>query len=248
MDLGIAGKRAAVAASTSGLGFAAAQALAAEGVQVAICGRQRERVEKAAAAIGGEVVPIEADVSTPEGATGFVDEAQRALGQVDILVVNVPGTPAGTFGSTALEAYGPALQNHVLSAVGMCKAAVPGMQSRGWGRVVAITSVGVRQPFPDLILSNTGRSGLTAFLKTLALEVAPDGVTVNTVQPGYHRTERLESWAGERLADLAADVPANAVGEPADFGAVVAFLCSRSAGYLTGAAVPVDGGLYGGLQ
>jgi 3-oxoacyl-[acyl-carrier protein] reductase len=247
MDLGIAGRRAAVAASTSGLGFATAQALAAEGVQVAVCGRQRERVAQAADRIGGGAVPIVADVSTQEGGTRFVEDAQRLLGGIDILVVNVPGTPAGTFGSTALEAYCPALQNHVLSAVGMCTVAVPGMQARGWGRVVAITSVGVRQPFPDLILSNTGRSALTAFLKTLALEVASDGITVNSVQPGYHRTERLESWAGDRLAGMAADVPAKAVGEPADLGAVVAFLCSEQAGYLTGTAVPVDGGLYRGL-
>ncbi|MCW2535180.1 MAG: 3-oxoacyl-[acyl-carrier protein] reductase [Modestobacter sp.] len=248
MDLGIGGRRAAVAASTSGLGFATAQALAAEGVEVAICGRDRERVEKAAARIGGGAVPIVADVSTPGGATRFVDDAQHALGRLDILVVNVPGTPAGTFGSTGLEAYAPALQNHVLSAVAMCKAAVPGMQARGWGRVVAITSVGVRQPIQDLILSNTGRAGLTAFLKTLALEVAPDGVTVNSVQPGYHRTERLEAWAGDRLDGLAADVPARSVGDPAGLGAMVAFLCSQPAGYLTGTAIPIDGGLYRGLQ
>src|SRR4051794_33987393 len=192
MDLGIAGRRAVVAASTSGLGFATAQALAAEGVQVAVCGRHPERVAQAADRIGGGAVPIVADVSTQEGGTRFAEAAQRVLGGIDILIVNVPGTPAGTFGATALEEYGPALQNHVLSAVGMCTVAVPGMQERGWGRVVAITSVGVRQPFPDLILSNTGRSALTAFLKTLALEVASDGITVNSVQPGYHRTERLE--------------------------------------------------------
>ena len=247
MDLGIAGRRAAVAASTRGLGFATAQALAAAGVQVALCGRQRDSVEQAAARIGAAAMPIVADVSTPEGATRFVEGAERVLGGIDILVINVPGTPAGTFASTALEEYGPALQNHVLSGVAMCKAAVPGMQARGWGRVVAITSVGVRQPFPDLILSNTGRSGLTAFLKTLALEVASDGVTVNSIQPGLHRTERLESWAGDRLAGMAAEVPAKAVGEPADLGAVVAFLCSEQAGYLTGTAIPVDGGLYRGL-
>ena len=208
MDLGIAGRRAAVAASTRGLGFATAQALAAAGAQVAICGRQRGSVEQAAALIGAAAVPIVADVSTPEGATRFVEGAERVLGGIDILVVNVPGTPAGTFASTALEEYGPALQNHVLSAVGMCTVAVPGMQERGWGRIVAITSVGVRQPIPDLILSNTGRSALTAFLKTLALEVASEGITVNSVQPGYHRTERLERWAGNRLPGMAADVPA----------------------------------------
>jgi 3-oxoacyl-[acyl-carrier protein] reductase len=248
VDLGISGRRAAVAAATSGLGFAAASALVAEGVQVAVCGRDDARLAQACARLGPGAVPVRADLSAPEGATAFVTEAQRLLGGVDILVINVPGTPAGTFSSTALESFGPALQTHVLSGVAMCQAAVPPMRARGWGRVVAITSVGVRQPIPDLILSNTGRSGLTAFLKTLALEVGADGVTVNTVQPGYHRTERLENWAGERLPELAADVPTGEVGEPADFGAIVAFLCSAQARYLTGTAVPVDGGLSRGLQ
>jgi 3-oxoacyl-[acyl-carrier protein] reductase len=128
----------------------------------------------------------------------------------------------------------------------MCTAAVPGMRERRWGRIAAITSIAVRQPIGDLILSNTARSGATGFLKTLALEVAGDGVTVNSVQPGSHATDRLASLVGD-LDQIAASVPAGRVGSPEDFGRVVAFLCSEHAGFVTGAAVPVDGGAYRGM-
>ncbi|MBN2624228.1 MAG: SDR family NAD(P)-dependent oxidoreductase, partial [Acidimicrobiales bacterium] len=144
MDMGIAGRTAAVAGASSGLGFASARALASEGVRVAICGRDRARIEAAAARIDG-AVPLVADVSTVEGATGFVEAAIDALGRVDILVPNAGGPPPGTFASTPLEAYQPALELNLLSIVAMCEAAVPAMCERGWGRVVAITSVSVRQ-------------------------------------------------------------------------------------------------------
>jgi len=130
----------------------------------------------------------------------------------------------------------------------MCREAVPAMQERAWGRVVAITSNSVRQPYPNLILSNTARAGTTGFLKTLATEVAPDGVTVNSVQPGLHRTGRVEALLGDGVEAAARQVPARTIGDPADFGRVVAFLCSESARYVTGAALPVDGGAYAGLQ
>ncbi len=250
MDLGLAGRTAAVAGASSGLGLASARALAAEGVRVAICGRDRERIEAAAAGVDGAVpvVPLVADVSTIAGATGFVEAATEALGQVDILVPNAGGPPPGTFASTPLDAYLPALELNLLSTVAMCEAAVPAMCERGWGRVVAITSVSVRQPIPALILSNTARSGVTAFLKTLALEVAGRGVTVNSVQPGLHATERLRSLYGGDTAAAAEGVPAGVVGDADDFGAVVAFLCSEHARFVVGAAVPVDGGTYRGLQ
>ncbi len=247
MDLGIAGRTAAVAGASSGLGFASARALAAEGVKVAICGRDRERIEAAAARIDG-AVPLVADVSTVEGATGFVEAAAEALGRVDILVPNAGGPPAGTFASTPLDAYAPALELNLLSTVAMCEAAVPAMCERGWGRVVAITSVSVRQPIAQLILSNTARAGVTGFLKTLALEVASKGVTVNSVQPGLHATDRLTSLYGGDTSAAARGVPAGEVGDPDDFGAVVAFLCSEHARFVVGAAVPVDGGMYQGLQ
>ena len=157
MDLGLAGRTAAVAGASSGLGLASARALAAEGVRVAICGRDRGAVEAAAAGIDG-AVPLVADVSTIAGATGFVEAATEALDRVDILVPNAGGPPPGTFASTPLEAYLPALELNLLSTVAMCRAAVPPMCERGWGRVVAITSMSVRQPIPSLILSNTARS------------------------------------------------------------------------------------------
>lgn len=247
MDLGIAGRRAAVAGASAGLGRAVAAALAAEGVRVAICGRDRERVERAAAELPGEVVPLVADVATPDGATGFVEAAVEALGGVDILVPNAGGPPPGTFSSTPLDAYAPAIDLNLMSTVAMCVAAVPAMRERGWGRVVAITSVSVRQPIPDLILSNTARAGVTGFLKTLALEVASDGVTVNSVQPGLHATDRLLGLGGSP-EQLARDVPARRIGDPDDFGAVCAFLCSEPARFVTGAALPVDGGASRGLQ
>jgi 3-oxoacyl-[acyl-carrier protein] reductase len=248
MDLGLRGRTAAVAGASSGLGLASAKALAGEGVRVAICGRDAARVERAAAEIGDGAIALVADVSTPEGAAGFVADATAALGSLDILVPNAGGPPPGTFTSTDVDAYLPALQLNLLSTVAMCKTAVPTMQERRWGRVVAITSISVRQPIATLILSNTARAGVTGFLKTLALEVAADGVTVNSVQPGLHATDRLRSLHGGDVSGAAASVPAREVGDPADFGAVVAFLCSDHARFITGAALPIDGGAYAGLQ
>jgi 3-oxoacyl-[acyl-carrier protein] reductase len=250
VDLGIAGKRAAVAASSAGLGLATAQALAADGVRVAICGRDEAKLAAAAVTIDGAVA-ITADVGTPDGAAAFVDQAIDALGGVDILVPNAGGPPPGTFASTPFDAYEPALALNLLSTVAMCKAAVPAMQERGWGRVVAITSISVRQPIGGLILSNTARAGVTGFLKTLALEVAADGVTVNSVQPGSHATDRMIGLHGSvEAAEASAKhaIPAGTLGRAEDFGRVVAFLCSDAARFLTGAAVPVDGGAFAGLQ
>lgn len=246
MDLGIEGRRAAVAASSAGLGFAAAQALAEEGAEVVICGRDPDRLAAARSRVP-RAAAVEADVSTVEGARRFVQEAAGQMGGIDILVPNAGGPPPGNFASTDLDAYGPALELNLLSTVAMCYEAVPAMQERGWGRVIAITSLAVRQPIAGLILSNTARAGATGFLKTLALEVAGDGVTVNSVQPGLHTTDRLRQFRGDDLDSLARGVPAGTLGRPADFGAVVTFLCSDAARYITGAALPVDGGSYLGL-
>lgn len=245
MELGIAGKRAAVAAASAGLGYGAAAALVAEGVRVAICGRDAARVRDAADRLGPRAVPLVLDVGTAAGGVAFVEAATEALGGLDILVTNAGGPPPGNFASTALDAYPPALELNLLSVVAMCKAAVPAMQAERWGRVVAITSVAVRQPIPNLILSNTARAGATGFLKTLAREVAADGVTVNSVQPGYHATDRVTALGAPDPKALG--IPAGVIGDPADFGKVVAFLCSEPARYLTGAHIPVDGGAYAGL-
>lgn len=249
MDLGITGRRAAVAASSAGLGLAAARVLAADGVRVVLCGRDQARLDDAVASIdddGGDAIGVVADVSDAAGGTGFVEAATEALGGLDILVANAGGPPAGTFDSTPLDAYGPALELSLLSTVAMCTAALPAMRTQGWGRVVAITSISVRQPIANLILSNTARAGVTGFLKTVALEVAGDGVTVNSVQPGSHATDRLRAVHAD-LDAMAAQIPVGAVGRPDDFGAVVAFLCSDQARFITGAALPVDGGAYRAL-
>jgi len=196
---------------------------------------------EAAALIGHGCVPIVADVSTPAGATGFVEASVEALGGVDILVPNAGGPPPGDFSSTPVDAYPEALDLNLMSVVAMCKAAVPEMQERGWGRVAAITSVSVRQPIPFLILSNTARAGATAFLKTLALEVASDGVTVNSVQPGLHRTPRItQLYTDEQQESMR-------LGEAKDFGATVAYLCSEQAKFITGVQMHIDGGSYAGL-
>jgi 3-oxoacyl-[acyl-carrier protein] reductase len=245
MDFGITGRRAAVAAASRGLGRACAEALAAEGVQVAICGRDAARLEEVAAASG--VIPIVADVSTPDGARGFVQEARAALGGIDILVPNAGGPHPGGFADiTDLADYERAFELNALSTIAMCHEAVPAMRAQRWGRVVAITSIAVREPIPSLILSNTARAATTGFLKTLAREVAADGVTVNSLQPGSHDTDRIRQLGGREAA--AAGVAAGTIGVPADFGALCAFVCSEHARFLTGAAIPVDGGASGGLQ
>jgi len=243
MDLGIRGKRAAVAGASAGLGFASARALAADGVHVAICGRDRARIEAAARELGANATPLVCDVSTPAGAAQFVREARAALGGLDILVPNAGGPPPGNFASTPLEAYPPALELNLMSVIAMCKEAVPAMQAQKWGRVVAITSIAVATPLPHLILSNTARAGATGFLKTLAREVAKDGVTVNSVLPGVHDTERIKALRGEgRIEDMARGIPAGRLGTADELGHVVAFLCSLHAAFITGAALPVDGG------
>jgi 3-oxoacyl-[acyl-carrier protein] reductase len=243
MDLGIRGRRAAVAGASAGLGFASARALAADGVRVAICGRDRSRIEAAARAIGGNALPLVADVSTPAGAAQFVRDARAALGGLDILVPNAGGPPPGNFASTPVEAYPKAIELNLMSVIAMCKEAVPALQAQKWGRVVAITSIAVATPLPHLILSNTARAGATGFLKTLAREVAKDGVTVNSVLPGVHDTERVRGLRGAApMQEMARGIPVGRLGTADEFGHVVAFLCSQHAAFITGAAVPVDGG------
>ncbi len=247
MDLGLQGKRAAVAAGSAGLGLGTARALVEAGARVAICGRDGGRLNSAAQSLGEAALPLVADVSTVEGATAFVEAAQEGLGGLDILVTNAGGPPPGNFASTDLSAYPEALSLNLLSVVAMCTAALPAMQAQGWGRILAITSISVRQPLDNLILSNTARAGATGFLKTLANQVAPDGITVNSIQPGLHRTARLGALDAGALDSLAATIPTRTLGDAEDFGKVAAFLCSDAARFINGAAIPVDGGAYPGL-
>jgi 3-oxoacyl-[acyl-carrier protein] reductase len=249
MDLGIADRRAVVPAASAGLGLAVAQALGGAGARVAIGGRDRTRIEHAAATVNRGATPLVADVTSVDGVLSLLDAAEQALGgPAEILILNGPGPPLATFASAALDEYEEAFERGVLPAIAACQRAVPPMRAGGWGRVVAITSITVRQPIPNLIHSNVARTGLTAFLKTLALEIAADGVTVNSVQPGLHATARVTEVFGERLEGQIAAVPARRLGGVAGFGALVAFLCSAHAAYLTGAAIPIDGGAHLGLQ
>lgn len=249
MDLGIVGKRAAVAAATAGLGYACAQALVGEGARVTICGSDPGRAEAAAGRLGGDTGWIVADLTSPAEAERFVAEAGAAMGGVDILVANGPGPEPGTALETPLEAYQAALDRSLLAVVRMCMTAIPGMRANRWGRIVAITSIGVRQPLPNLALSNTARAGTTGFLRSLAREVAAYGVTVNSVLPGLHATDRVRSVYGHgtQLDEALATIPAGRLGEPAELGALVTFLCSVRAGYLTGTAIQIDGGAYQAL-
>ena len=246
MNFGIEGKCAAVAAGTAGLGLGAAKALANEGVRVAICGRDPERLRAAISQLSGDAIAIECDVSSPEGGRAFIDAANEQLGQIDILVTNAGGPPRGTFATTEQEDYCAALEMNCLSMIEMCRAAIPSMRERHWGRVCAITSIGVKQPIGMLLASSVARAGLTSFLKITAREVASDGVTVNSCQPGTHWTERAAKVASSK--DAAANkIPSGIVGDPDDFGAAIAFLCSEQAKFITGTGLLVDGGQATGL-
>lgn len=247
MDLGLSGRTAVVSGGSAGLGFATARSLVTAGVRVVICGRDAKRLNDAAAKIGNSCIGIVGDVSTVAGGETFINQATAALGHIDIAVLNGGGPPAGNFASTSIANYETAVQNGLLSMIAMTKLVVPQMQSRKWGRVVAITSISVRQPIANLILSNTMRAGLTGFLKTVAREVASDCVTINTVQPGTHATDRITQLYGATPDAKALDIPAGVIGDPKDFGDVVAFLCSESAKFITGANLQVDGGQYSGL-
>lgn len=246
MDLRIAGKCAAVAGATKGLGFATARSLATEGVRVAICGRDEERLEQAVRGIGGNAIGIKKDVSTPAGAAEFVEEAIQQLGQVDILVPNAGGPAPGAPTTTSIEAYQEAVNLNLFSTIAMCNAAVPGMRERKWGRIVAITSHAVRQPSAFIAASVTARAGITGYLKVLSNEVAQDGVTVNSAQPGAHATDRMKDL-GIDLDQMARSIPLGFLGGAEEFGDIVAFMCSASTNFVTGTSVLVDGGAYPGL-
>lgn len=257
MDLGIRGKVAIVAASSKGLGRASAEALAAEGVDLVLCARGEEALRATADDIrrttGVRVVDVVADVATRDGIAAVLSAADRELGNVDILVTNAGGPPAGPFETHSPEAWDAAVHANFTSVVELVRGVLPGMRERRWGRIVNVTSIAVKQPVDNLILSNSVRAAVTGFARTLANEVAPHGITVNNVMPGYTRTARVEELA-KRTASLQGtspdaayavwekQTPMGRLGEPAEFGAMVCFLCSALASYTTGASIPVDGG------
>lgn len=246
MDLGISGRRAAVAAASEGLGFGTAAALREAGCAVAICGRDAAKVHAAGERIGATVIVI--DVGSYDGGVSFVEQAAAALGgPIDILVPNAGGPPMGPVGSITPEAVAAAIDLNVQSTIGMCTAAIGPMRAQGWGRIVAITSITARQPLLGIALSNITRPAVTGYLKTLALVVAADGVTVNSVQPGLHATSRVGGSDPSALPPPKG-VPAGVWGRADDFGQFTAFLCSEQARFITGVGVPVDGGMMMALQ
>jgi len=246
MDLGLEGRVALVMGASRGIGRGIAAALAREGARVAIASRSEEKLAEAAGAIGSGVVPLVADAGDLGRMAGLVGEVEAALGPVEILVTNTGGPPMGAAFDHGQEEWEDAYRTLVLGPKALCEAVVPGMRERGWGRVVNVSSTSVREPIPYLNLSNTHRMAAVGYLKTLARELAGDGITVNTVATGKFATERLASNTGSlEQAEAAArtEVPAGRLGEPEEYGDLVAFLCSERAAYLTGTVIPLDGGL-----
>ena len=257
MDLGIRGRVALVAGSSRGLGRAVAEELAANGADLVLCSRGdapiREAADAIARASGVRVVPVAADLGDPAQSQRVIDAAMTTFGRVDILVTNTGGPPPGPFESHSREAWHDALRQLLDSVLDLTRAALPGMKERRWGRIVNVTSIAVKQPVDNLILSNSVRAAVTGMARTLANEVAPFGVTVNNVLPGYTRTQRVEELAernAARAGGTAADafaawereIPMGRLGEPREFAALVAFLASERASYITGTSIPVDGG------
>jgi 3-oxoacyl-[acyl-carrier protein] reductase len=246
MELGIAGKTALVMGASRGIGLGVAAALAREGARVAMASRSRERLEAAAAEIGGQTAVFAADASDLERLGALPEEIEEALGPVEILVTNTGGPPPGGALDNPLDEWEAAYRSLVLGPRVLIEAVVPRMRERGWGRIVNVGSNSTREPIPGLALSNSHRMAAVGLFKTLSREVAANGITVNTVATGQIRTDRLTELFGseERVEERArSEVPAGRLGTPEEYGDLVAFLCSERAGYLTGAVIPLDGGL-----
>jgi 3-oxoacyl-[acyl-carrier protein] reductase len=257
MDFGLKDKVALVAASSQGLGRAVAEELAAEGASLVLCARDSQMLDQAAAGIAERsntrVLAVPADVTVIDDIKRVVDAGIERFGRIDILVTNAGGPPAGRFEQLTREQWEQAIRLTLLSAVELTRQVLPGMKERRWGRILNITSIAVKQPVENLLLSNSLRAGLTGFARTLANEVAADGITVNNVLPGYTRTERLDELAqmmaekqgispSEFRGKWEKEIPMGRLGEPREFAAVVAFLASERASYVTGTSIQVDGG------
>lgn len=257
MDLGLKGKVALVAASSRGLGRAVAEELAAEGASLVLCARDAQALAETKDAIvrksGAQVLAVPADVAVASDVKRVVDSGVERFGQIDILVTNAGGPPAGKFENITPEQWEQAVRLTLYSAIELTRHVLPGMKERGWGRILNITSIAVKQPVENLILSNSLRAGVTGFARTLANEVAPAGITVNNILPGYTRTKRVEELAvmmaekqGISSAEFKArweqEIPMKRLGEPREFAALAAFLVSERASYITGTSIQVDGG------
>jgi 3-oxoacyl-[acyl-carrier protein] reductase len=257
MDLGLKDRVALVGGSSKGLGFAAAVELAREGAHVVVNSRSRAAVDAACESIraetGVDAFGIEADLSTSAGVAALVDAVHERFGRVDVLVTNTGGPPGGSFEAHSEEVWRDAFAQNFESVLNLCRAVLPGMKERKWGRIINITSISVKQPVAGLILSNAIRAGVTGFARTLANEVAAEGITVNNVLPGYTATERLNELANKlsemndsspeaERARWSAEIPMNRLGQPDELAALITFLASERAGYITAQSIAVDGG------
>ncbi|HKP12510.1 MAG TPA: SDR family oxidoreductase [Blastocatellia bacterium] len=257
MELGLKGKVALVAAASRGLGRAVAEELAEEGASLILCARGEtllnEVCDELNAKATGRALGVAADVSVAADVERVVRSGLERFGRIDILVTNGGGPPAGRFDGLSREAWDDAARLVLNSVIDFTRLVLPGMKERGWGRILNVTSIAVKQPVDNLMLSNTLRAAVTGFARTLANEVAAYGVTVNNILPGYTRTERVEHLAdvlaaGEGVAPETikarweADIPMRRLGEPREFAALAAFLVSERASYITGSSIAVDGG------
>jgi len=257
VDLGLSGKVALVAASSKGLGRAIAQALAAEGATLALCARGSEMLsatrDALAASTTAPVHAVAADLSTLEGIREVVRSTLERFGRIDVLVTNAGGPPSGPFASHDWPAWQRAVELTLRSAVELTRAVLPGMRERRWGRILHVTSLTVKQPIDGLMLSSSIRSAVMGFSRTLANEVAAEGITVNTILPGYMNTERVTELnlatatrEGIPLADVErrvlGQIPMRRIGEPRELAELAAFLASERASYITGQSIVVDGG------
>lgn len=257
MDLGIRGKVALVGASSQGLGRAVARELAAEGASIVLCARGADALERAraeiAAGTGAAVLAVRADLSRGEAAREVVAQTMERFGRVDILVTNTGGPPSGLFEAHDAAAWQAAYELLLRAPLELVRGVLPGMKERRWGRIITITSIAVKQPVEGLVLSNSLRAAVAGLARTLANEVGGDGITVNNVLPGYTRTDRVVELAratatrlgvpeSEVYARWEREIPMRRLGDVAEFAALVAFLASERASYLTGQSIAVDGG------
>ena len=262
MDLGLEGRAALVTGASKGLGRAVAIELAREGAEVAINSRSAEALDAAADAIkaetGKDVLPLPGNVSQPEVCEQIVARAVERFGRLDILVANAGGPPPGGVDDFGPEAYREALELNLMSTVQLTLAALPEMRKNGWGRIVAITSVAVKQPVPGLLLSNMARPGVVGFIKTISRELAAENILCNVAAPGYIATDRVHSLLSSRAESsgktvdeveqgITQNIPMGRIGDPAEFAKAVTFLASEAASYITGHTMQIDGGLVQGL-
>jgi 3-oxoacyl-[acyl-carrier protein] reductase len=240
MDLQIAGKRALVTGSSKGLGRAIAAGLAAEGVEVAICSRDKGSVDVTANAL--KVAGFQCDLSQDGAVEALVEQVNAKLGGIDILVANTGGPPPSVFDSTTDAMWRTAFESLFMSTVKLIRLALPGMQERKWGRIMLVTSVSADEPLDGLMISNALRPGLHGLLNALSREVGKHGITVNALMPGYTATDRMKQFPTDQ-EEIDRLIPAKRMGVPEDFGALATFLASEQAGYINGQAIAVDGGL-----